>query len=72
MVLRLVKFYLVPSTLVVAALFGFIIYVNLEHNPQAEFCDYYVEKHWANYVKSNGEQCRIRGNVIALQSEFRF
>ncbi len=67
MVLRLVKIYLVLSTLVVVVLFWFIVYVNLEHNPQEAFCDYDVEKHWANYVKSNGEQCRIRGNVIALQ-----
>ncbi len=66
MVLRLVKFYLVLSTLVVAALFGFIIYVNLEHNPQAEFCDYYVERHEANYV-SQGEPCRIRLVVVAFQ-----
>ncbi len=66
MVLRLVKFYLVLSTLVVAALFGFIIYVNLEHNPQAEFCDYYVERHEANYV-SQGEPCRIRLDVLVSE-----
>ncbi len=66
MVLRLVKFYLVLSTFVVAALFGFIIYVNLEHNPQSEFCGYYVERHEANYV-SQGEPCRIRLMVVAFQ-----
>ncbi len=66
MVLRLVKIYLVLSTLIVAALFGFVIYVNLEHNPQAEFCDYYVERHEANYV-SQGEPCSIRLMVVAFQ-----
>ncbi len=66
MVLRLVKFYLVLSTLVVAALFGFVIYVNLEHNPEATFCDYYVEKHWTNYVNKSGEHCRIRLGIVSI------
>ncbi len=63
MVLRLAKFYVLLSTLAVVAWLGLGIYISLEHNPQAEYCDYYVEIHKANYV-SQGEPCRIRLNVL--------
>ncbi len=66
MVLRLVKVYLVLSTLIAAAFSGVFVYTNLEHNPEATFCDYYVEKHWTNYVKSNGEHCRIRLGMVSI------
>ncbi len=66
MVLRLVKIYLVLSTFVVAAFFGVVIHAHLDHNPQAEYCDYNVERHEANYV-SQGEPCRIRLMVVSLQ-----
>ncbi len=66
MVLRLVKIYLVLSTLAVVAWLGLGIYISLEHNPQAEYCDYYVERHEANYV-SQGEPCRIRLNALVFE-----
>lgn len=66
MVLRLVKIYLVLSTLIAAAFSGVFVYTNLEHNPEATFCDYYVEKHWTNYVNKSGEHCRIRLGIVSI------
>ena len=66
MVLRLVKIYLVLSTLIAAAFSGVFVYTNLEHNPQETFCEYEVEKHWTNYVNKSGEHCRIRLGIVSL------
>ncbi len=66
MVLRLVKFYLLLSTLAVVAWLGLGIYISLEHNPQATYCDYNIEKEEAIYV-SQGEPCRIRLNVLVFE-----
>ena len=68
MVTRLVKIYLVLSTVVLFILVLGDVRKALEHNPQGTYCDYYVEDHWANYVKRSGEQCRIR--LWAIASEF--
>ncbi len=66
MVLRLVKFYLLLSTLAVVAWFGLGIYISLDHNPQATYCDYNVERREANYI-SQGEPCRIRLDVLVSE-----
>ncbi len=66
MLLRLVNVYLVVSTLLVTTWFGLGIYISLDHNPQATYCDYNVERREANYI-SQGEPCRIRLDVLVSE-----
>ncbi len=66
MILRLVKIYLVLSFLAVFVWMGAVARKTLDHNSQAAYCNYNVEKSEANYVVYD-EPCRIRIGVLAHQ-----
>jgi len=63
MLLRIVKIYIVLSTIVILSLAGFAAYTGLKLNPQSVYCDYAVDESEANYV-AYGVPCRIRFGTL--------
>ena len=63
MLLRVIKIYLVLSTVILVSWAGLGAYVALEHNPQSVYCNYAVDESEANYV-AQGVPCRIRFGAL--------
>jgi hypothetical protein len=63
MLLRVVKIYLVLSTIVIFSLAGFAAYTGLKLNPQSVYCNYAVDESEANYV-AQGVPCRVRFGAL--------
>ncbi len=69
MLLRVIKIYLVLSTVVLFAWVGLGAYIALERNVQSSYCDYAIDEGEANYV-AHGVPCRIRLDEMAKLGAF--
>ena len=69
MLLRVIKIYLVLSTVILVSWVGLGAYIGLEHNPQSAYCEYAIDEGEANYV-AHGVPCRIRLDEMAKLGAF--
>lgn len=67
MIKRCVKVYVIVTSVMFAIWVGLAMYMGLEENGMADYCDYSAPKEWAYYT-SQGEPCRPRHFFILKET----